>query len=87
MQIKVPTLFQIFTKGTLQDVQLFKKYGILKHTNSGDIYLSWQIVFSYLLNPLQAQLKIPSFLKGRANLSAVEKIEIRKIAKAQIHVE
>ena len=41
----------------------------------------------HLLNPLNAQLKIPSFLKGRENLSAAEELESRKIAKARIHVE
>ena len=40
-----------------------------------------------LLNPLQVELKIPSFLKGRKSLSAAEELETRRIAKARIHVE
>ena len=40
-----------------------------------------------LLNPLQVQLKSPSFLKGRKSLSAAEELETRRIAKARIHVE
>ena len=59
--------------------QIFTKCGVLKHINSGDIVMA---------DCGLAQLKIPTFLKGRANLSAVEEIEIRKIAtKARIHVE
>ena len=40
-----------------------------------------------LLNPLQVELKIPSFLKGRKSLSTAEELESRRIAKARIHVE
>ena len=41
-----------------------------------------------LLNPLQVELQIPSFLKGRKSLSAAEELETRRIAKARnIHVE
>ena len=40
-----------------------------------------------LLNPLQAKLMIPAFLKGRKNLSAAEELSTRKIAKARIHIE
>ena len=75
-------------EGDIDDVQLFKKCGILKHINPGDIVMADRgFTVQHLLNPLHAQLKIPSFLKGRANLSAAEEIETRKIAKARIHVE
>lgn len=40
-----------------------------------------------LLNPLQVELKIPSFLKGRKSLSTAEELETRRIAMARIHVE
>ena len=40
-----------------------------------------------LLNPLQVDLKIPAFLKGRKSLSAAEELKTRRIAKARIHVE
>ena len=75
-------------EGDIDDVQLFKKCGILKHINPGDIVMAnCRFTVQHLLNPLHAQLKIPSFLKGRANVSAAEEIETRKIAKVQIHVE
>ena len=32
-------------------------------------------------------MKIPAFLKGRDNLTVVEELETRKVAKARIHVE
>ena len=41
----------------------------------------------HLVNPLQAQINIPAFLKGRKSLSAAEELSTRKIAKARIHVE
>ena len=34
-----------------------------------------------LLNPLQAKVKIPAFLKGRDHLTVAEELETRKIAK------
>ena len=40
-----------------------------------------------LVNPLQADIKIPPFLKGRWNLSTAEDLSTRKIAKARVHVE
>ena len=40
-----------------------------------------------LLTPLQVELRIPSFLKGRGSLTAAEELETRHIAKARIHVE
>ena len=40
-----------------------------------------------LLNPLQANVKIPAFFKGRSSLSAAEELLTRKIAKARIHIE
>ena len=75
-------------EGDIDDVQLFNKCGILKHINPGDVVMGDRgFTVQHLLNPLHAQLKIPSFLKGRANLTAAEEIETRKIAKARIHVE
>ena len=75
-------------EGDIDDVQLFKKCGILKHINSGDIVMAnCRFTVQHLLNPLHAQLKIPSFLKGRANHSAAGEIKTRKIGKAQIQVE
>ena len=56
--------------------------------NSDDIIMADRgFTVQHLLNPLHAQPKIPSFLKGRESLSAAEELESRKIAKARIHVE
>ena len=75
-------------EGDIGDVELFQNCGILKHINPGDIILADRgFTVQELLNPLRAHLKIPAFLKGRKNLSAREKLETRKIAKARIHVE
>lgn len=75
-------------EGDISDVQIFKECGILKHINPGDVILADRgFTVQHLLNPLHAYLKIPSFLKGRSNLSAAEELETRKIAKARIHVE
>ena len=40
-----------------------------------------------LLNPLQANVKIPSFLKGRNSMSAAKELSTGKIAKAIFHME
>lgn len=75
-------------EGDIDDVHIFKECGILKHINPDDIIMVDRgFTVQHLLNPLHAELKIPSFLKGRKNLSAAEELESRKIAKARIHVE
>lgn len=75
-------------EGDIDDVRIFKECGILKHINPDDVVMADRgFTVQHLLNPLHAQLKIPSFLKGRENLSAAEELESRKIAKARIHVE
>jgi hypothetical protein len=75
-------------EGDIGDVKIFEESGILRYINPGDIILADRgFTVQHLLNPLQAHLKIPAFLKGRASLSAAEELETRKIAKARIHVE
>jgi len=60
----------------------------LKHLKPYDLVLvEGGFIVQDLLNPLQVQLKIPSFLKGRKSLSAAEELETLRIAKARIHVE
>ena len=60
----------------------------MKHLKPYDLVLAARgFTVRELLNPLQVELKIPSFLKGRKSLSAVEELETRRIAKARIHVE
>jgi len=75
-------------EGDIGDVQIFKECGILKHINPNDVILVDRgFTVQDLVNPLQAHIKIPAFLKGRGNLSAAEELSTRKIAKARIHVE
>lgn len=75
-------------EGSIDDVKIFKESGILKHIRPNDIILVDRgFTIQDLLNPLQASVKIPAFLKGRDSLSVAEELATRKIAKARIHVE
>ena len=60
---------------------------IMKHITPHDVILadrSFRV--QDLVNPLQAAVKISSFLEGRSNLSATEELSTRKNANAIIHV-
>jgi len=75
-------------EGDIDDVEIFKESGLVKHLKPFDLVLADRgFTVRELLNPLQVELKIPSFLKGRKSLSAAEELETRRIAKARIHVE
>ena len=75
-------------EGDINDVKIFKESGLVKHLKPFDLVLADRgFTVRELLNPLQVELKIPSFLKGRKSLSAAEELETRRIAKARIHVE
>ena len=75
-------------EGDVDDVRIFKECGVLKHVRPGDVILADRgFTVQELLNPLQANVKIPSFLKGRSSLSTAEELSTRKITKARIHVE
>ena len=75
-------------EGDINDVAIFKESGILQHLYPNDLVLADRgFTVRELLNPIQAELKIPAFLKGRGSLSAAEELETRRIAKARIHVE
>ena len=75
-------------EGEITDIQIFEESGILKHINPYDIIRADRgFTVQDLLNPLQAKLMIPAFLKGRKNLSAAEELSTRKITKARIHIE
>ena len=53
-------------EGDIDDVRTFKESGLLKHLKPYDLVLADRgFTVQDLLNPLQVQLKIPSFLKGR----------------------
>ena len=69
-------------------MKIFQESGIMKHIRPNDLILADRgFTVQHLLNHLQAEIKIPSFLKGRESLSVAEELETRKIAKAIIHVE
>ena len=75
-------------EGDIDDVRIFEESGIMKHLKPYDLVLADRgFTVRELLNPLQVELKIPAFLKGRKSLSAAEELETRRIAKARIHVE
>ena len=75
-------------EGHIDDVAIFKESGLMKHLKPYDMVLADRgFTVRELLNPLQVELNIPSFLKGRKSLSAAEELETRRIAKARIHVE
>lgn len=72
----------------IDDVNIFKECGILRHLQPNDLVMVDRgFTVQDLLNPIQLELKIPSFLKGRGSLTAAEELETRRIAKARIHVE
>ena len=69
-------------------MKIFQGNGIMKHIRPNDLILADRgVSVQHLLNHLQAEIKILSFLKGRECLSKAEELETRKIAKARIHVE
>lgn len=75
-------------EGDISDVHIFEESGILKHLEPQDVLLVDRgFTVDHLVNPLQAKIKIPSFLKGRKSLTAHEELDTRKIAKARIHIE
>ncbi|CAH3175502.1 unnamed protein product [Porites lobata] len=75
-------------EGDIDDIQIFRDCGIMKYLEPYDVVLADRgFTVRELLNPLQVELRIPSFLKGRGSLSAAEELETRQIAKARIHVE
>ncbi|XP_068756148.1 uncharacterized protein [Montipora capricornis] len=75
-------------EGDIDDVRIFEESGIMRHLKPYDLVLADRgFTVRELLNPLQVELKIPAFLKGRKSLSAAEELETRRIAKARIHVE
>ena len=55
----------IYLKET-SDVEIFEQSGILKHIEPYDVILGDRgSPVPHLVNPLQAQINIPAFLKGR----------------------
>ena len=75
-------------EGDISDVQTLEERGIMKQIEPNDILLVDRgFTVQDLVNPLQAHIKIPAFLKVRNSLSAAEELSTQKIAKARVHVE
>ena len=75
-------------EGSVSDVDIFEKCGIIKHIEPGDVLLvDKEFTVQDLLLSLQATIKIPAFLGKRDSLTAEEEMSTRQIAKARIHVE
>ena len=75
-------------EGAIDDIRIFRECGIIKYLEPNDVVLADRgFTVRELLNPLQVELRIPSFLKGRGSLTAAEELETRRIVKARIHVE
>ena len=86
--MEVLVLYLTYLKMTFDDVKIFEESGIMKHLRQKDLVLTdRRFTVQHLLNPLQAEVKIPSFLKGRQHLCIAEELSTRKIAKARILVE
>ena len=80
-------MFDLFERD-IDDVQISRECRIMKHIRPHDVILADRgFTVQDLLNPLQADVKMPSFLKGTNSLSAAEELSTRKNAKARIHVE
>ena len=63
----ISDLFQ----GDIDDVQILKESGLMKHLTPYDLVLADRgFTVCEFLNPLQVELKIPSFLKGGKSLKA-----------------
>ena len=72
-------------EGDIDDIQIFQECGIMKHIRLHDVIPADRgLTVQDLLNPLQADVRILSFLKGRISLSAAEELST---CKARIHVE
>ena len=62
-------------EGDIDDVQIFRECGIMKRIRPDDVMLADRdFPVQDLINPLQADLKILSFLKGRSSLNAAEEL-------------
>ena len=76
-------------EGSIDDVSIFERSGILDHINPGDsVMVDRGFTIHELLLQKQATVFIPPFLgRERDKLTAEEVFETQKIAKARIHVE
>nr|XP_047140900.1 uncharacterized protein LOC124815972 [Hydra vulgaris] len=75
-------------EGSITDVDIFNKCGIMKHINPEDIFLVDKgFKIQHLLLEKEATLFIPTFLGKGEKFTAEEIMLTKKIAKARIHIE
>ena len=75
-------------EGSIDDVTIFKRCGILNHINPGDsLLVDKGFTIQDLLLPIQATIHIPPFLGKRDAFTKEEVMLTKRIAKARIHVE
>ncbi|XP_066919410.1 uncharacterized protein [Clytia hemisphaerica] len=75
-------------EGSINDVDIFQKCGILQQVNFQDSFLVDKgFTVQHLLLPKQASIFIPPFLGKRERFTKEEVLLCKRIAKARIHVE
>ena len=75
-------------EGSIDDVTIFKRCGILNDINPGDsLLVDKGFTIQDLLLPIQATIHIPPFLGKRDAFTKEEVMLTKRIAKARIHVE
>ena len=71
-------------EGSLDDVAITQRCGILDHIESGDLLVVDKgFKIQDLVHEKQATLKIPPFLGKRSKLTAEEEMETKRIAKVR----
>ena len=74
--------------GSIDDVTLFERCGILEHINQGDALLVDKgFTIQDILLKKQATIFIPPFLGKRSAFTKEEELLTKRIAQARIHVE
>ena len=75
-------------EGDIDDVQIFRECGIMKHIRPHDVILADRgFIVQDLLHPLQADVKNTFFLERKKQPKCSRRIINTKNAKARIHVE
>ena len=61
-------------------MQIFEESGILKHLEPHDLILADRgFTVEHLVNPLQAKIMIPAFLKGRDSFTAMRSLSRERL--------
>ena len=61
-------------------MQIFEESGILKHLEPHDLILADRgFTVEHLVNPLQAKIMIPAFIKGRDSFTAMRSLSQERL--------